>query len=240
MTSNKKLNCYESLKHRILMLDIEPGTVLDETAIADEYQLSRTPLREIFQRLAGEGYVSLENNRSTKVSSMDINSMRDFFQTAPLVYATIARLAAEKADIKHVKKLKKIQAKFMQACEKQDAEKMSMHNHAFHEQLGEMAGNHYLKPSLNRLLIDHTRMSQMFFRPKNSKEEVIIGKASHHHDLMIAAIENNSPADIVELTLEHWELSRNRMEQFVRPDPLPIDAESYETTNPKTIQKHKS
>ncbi len=233
MKKNKKLICYDSLKHRILTLDIAPGTVLDETVIAEEYQLSRTPLREIFQRLAGEGYVSLENNRSTKVSSMDINSMRDFFQTAPLVYASVARLAAENATTPQIETLKQIQIQFLAACEKQDAEKMSMQNHAFHETLGQMAGNHYLIPSLNRLLIDHTRMSQMFFRPKNNKEEIIIGKASHHHDLMIEAIENRSPADIVELTLEHWELSRNRMEQFVRPDPLPIDTDNVENPMPK-------
>ena len=233
MKPNKKLVCYESLKHRILTLDIESGTVLDETAIADEYQLSRTPLREIFQRLAGEGYVSLENNRSTKVSSMDINSMRDFFQTAPLIYASVARLATENATSSQLKLLKQIQALFLKACDKNDAESMSMHNHAFHEQLGVMAGNHYLSPSLKRLLIDHTRMSQMFFRPKNSKEEYIIGKASHHHDLMIEAIEKRAPAEIVELTLEHWELSRNRMEQFVRPDPLPIDTDGFDRSNQK-------
>jgi len=231
MKPNKKSACYDSLKHRILTLDIEPGTVLDETVIAEEYQLSRTPLREIFQRLAGEGYVSSENNRSTKVSSMDINSMRDFFQTAPLVYASVARLAAENANTSQLKKLKKIQAQFIKACHKHDAENMSMHNHAFHEKLGEMAKNHYLIPSLQRLLIDHTRMSQMFFRPKNQKEEAIIGKAKHHHDLMIEAIENRAAAEIVELTLEHWELSRNRMEQFVRPDPLPMDTDQLRKTN---------
>ena len=227
MKPNKKQHCYESLKHRILTLDIEPGTILDETVLAEEYELSRTPLRETFQRLAGEGYVSSKDNRSTKVSSMDLSSMRNFFQTAPLVYASVARLAAENATVSQLKTLKKIQASFLSAGEKGDAEAMSMQNHAFHEQLGEMAANPYLSPSLQRLLIDHTRMSQMFFRPKSTKEEVIIAKASHHHDLMIEAIERRSPADIVELTLEHWELSRNRIEQFVRPDPLPLDTDSF-------------
>ena len=228
---NKKIQCYELLKHRILTLDIDPGTVLDETVLAVEYELSRTPLREIFQRLAGEGYLSLEDNRSTKVSSMNINNMRNFFQTAPLIYASVARLAAENASTSQLKELKEIQRAFIKACEKSDVEAMSMRNHAFHEMLGEMAGNPYLKPSLQRLLIDHTRMSQMFFRAKNEKEEVVIGKASDHHDLMIEAIEQRSPADIVELTLAHWELSRNRMEQYVRPDPLPLDFDTYRKSN---------
>jgi len=231
MKSNKKSVFYESLKHRILTLAIEPGTVLDETALSEEYEISRTPLREVFQALAGEGYLSLEKNKSAKVSSMDFASMRDFFQTAPLVYASVARLAAEKATGKQLEELKAIQESFMQASNNNDVTEMSMSNHAFHEKIGEMSGNTYLTPSLERLLIDHTRMSQMFFRPKNEKEQVIIAKAKHHHDLMIEAIENRSAAEIVELTLEHWELSRDRMEQFVRPDPLPMNTEQMLKAN---------
>lgn len=231
MKPNKKINCFESLKHRILTLDIEPGTVLDETALSAEYDISRTPLREIFQGLAGEGFLSLEKNKSAKVSSMDFSSMRDFFQTAPLVYASIARLAAEKSTKKQIKELKEIQTSFSKASKNNDVTKMSMFNHAFHEKIGEMSGNNYLIPSLKRLLIDHTRMSQMFFRPKNEKEQVIIGKAKHHHDLMIEAIEKRASAEVVELTLEHWELSRDRMEQFVRPDPLPNDILQMGKTN---------
>lgn len=230
MKKNKKTIFYEALKNRVLTLDIEPGTVLDETALSLEYDISRTPLREVFQRLAGEGYLTLENNRSTKVSSMDISSMRNFFQTAPLIYASVARLATENATTTQLKQLKEIQRSFLQAGEQGDASGMSMFNHAFHEKIGEMAGNSYLSPSFNRLLIDHTRMSQMFFRPNNSQEEKIIGKACNQHDFMIEAIEKRAPADIVELTLQHWELSRGRMEQYVRPDPLPVDVEQIQAT----------
>ncbi len=229
MKQNKKIIFYEALKNRVLTLDIEPGTVLDETALSLEYDISRTPLREVFHKLAGEGYLTLENNRSTKVSSMDISSMRNFFQTAPLIYASVARLAAENATATQLKKLKQIQHSFLQAGEQGDASGMSMFNHAFHEKIGEMAGNSYLSPSLNRLLIDHTRMSQMFFRPNNTQEEEIIGKACKQHDLMIEAIEKRAPAEIVELTLQHWELSRGRMEHYVRPDPLPVDIEHIQT-----------
>jgi hypothetical protein len=34
------------------------------------------------------------------------------------------------------------------------------------------------------------------------------------------------PEQLVELTLEHWELSRDRLESFVSPDPLPLDVAS--------------
>lgn len=226
MKLNKKQACRADLIQRILMLDIEPGSVLDETVLSAEYALSRTPLREVFQRLAGEGYLALEENRGAKVSSMDFTSMRNFFQTAPMIYAAIARLATENANARQIDKLKNIQRSFRQAGEQSNANEMVMNNHAFHECIGDMAANPYLTPSLNRLLIDHTRMSQFFYRPANDSELALVTKAGDQHDQMIAAIENRQPAVIVDLTLEHWALSRDSIERYVRPDPLPVDVEN--------------
>jgi DNA-binding GntR family transcriptional regulator len=40
---------------------------------------------------------------------------------------------------------------------------------------------------------------------------------------MIAAIEAGEGALAIDLTLQHWDLSRDRMARYVRPDPLPVD-----------------
>ncbi len=231
MKINKKQACQADLRHRILTLNIEPGSVLDETVLSQQYELSRTPLREVFQRLAGEGFLTLEENRGAKVSSMDLASMRNFFQSAPLVYAAVGRLAAENAKPPQVAALKSAQRSFRKASESNDVLGMAMFNHSFHHIVGEMAGNAYLTPSLNRLLIDHTRMSQLFYNPKNDREEQLIRTACDQHDQMIEAIETGQPALVVDLTLQHWSLSRDRMEKYVRPDPLPteLDMDLYES-----------
>lgn len=223
MIVNKKQACQDALIHRILTLDIQPGSTLDETLLSEEYGLSRTPLREVFQKLAGDGYLAQIENRGTKVSSMDLVSMRDFFQSAPMIYAAVARLAAENASRQQIGELKQVQSLFRRAGEESEAQEMAMQNHQFHRIIGEMAGNPYLTPSLNRLLIDHTRMSQMFYKPINSKERLLVWEACDQHDGMIEAIVNNDPGTIVNLTIEHWELSRDRIEKFVRPDPLDVD-----------------
>ena len=100
---------------------------------------------------------------------------------------------------------------------------MSIQNHVFHRIIGEMANNAFLMPSLNGLLIDHTRMGQMFYRPTNALDRQLIWKACEQHDQMIEAIEQADPGRVVELTLEHWALSRDRIEKYSRPDPLPVD-----------------
>ena len=223
MKPNRKQDCLADLRHRILTMDIAPGADLDEAALAQLYDLSRTPLREVLQRLAGEGFVILAENRGAKVASMDLGVMRTFFQTAPLIYSSVARLAAEHRTAEQLGDHKSVQSRFSAAAGSGDAPSMALENHRFHELIGEMAANAYLMPSLRRLLIDHTRLGQMFYRPASAAETVAVKKASQHHDEMIAALEGGEAGLMVSLTLEHWDLSRDRIERFVRPDPLPLD-----------------
>lgn len=211
---------------KILSLEIAPGSDLEEAMICESYAMSRTPAREVLQRLAGEGYVTLEQNRGAKVASFDMTALRTFFQTAPLIYANIARQAAENRTSHQLDVLKNIQTDFKASNAARDAGAAAIQNHAFHAQIGEMAHNPYLLASLERMLIDHTRLSQTFYRPASAEESIAVVKASDHHDAMISAIEAGEPALMVELTLQHWDLSRDRMERFVQPDPLPLDVVS--------------
>lgn len=230
MKITRKQDCLEDLKHRILTLDIQPGADLDEAALAKRYEISRTPLREVFQRLAGAGYLTLADNRGAKVASMGLGVMRTFFQTAPLIYSSIARLAAEHRTPTQLERLQDAQTAFAAAVAAQEAEAMALNNHVFHEIIGEMAHNTYLMASLRRLLIDHTRLGQMFYRPSAPAENVAVLKASQQHEAMISAIGAQEAGIVADLTLQHWDLSRDRMERFVRPDPLPLEVIEFGET----------
>jgi len=223
MSGSAKIKCLDDLRNRILSLDIAPGSNLDELRLSDHYGISRTPLREVLQRLAGEGFLTISDNRGAKVASMDFGVMRVFFQTAPLVYANIASLAAENRTTAQLDSLRDIQTQFTRATKSGKASEAALHNHAFHAQIGAMAHNPYLVVSLNRMLIDHTRLSQTFYRPASPAETMLVTKASDQHDAMISAFEAQEPALAIDLTLQHWDLSRDRIERFVRPDPLPLD-----------------
>ncbi|MDC3205168.1 GntR family transcriptional regulator [Paracoccaceae bacterium] len=223
MKSFTKSECLNDLRRRILSTDLSPGHDLDESGLSEYYSMSRTPLREVLQRLQGEGYVVMSENRGAKVASMDIDVLRTFFQTAPMVYANIARLACENRTPAELHDLKHAQMNFTKAVKSSDAAEAALANHKFHAIVGSMAANTYLMASLARLQIDHTRMSQTFYRPSAPAEAMLVLKAIEQHDAMIAAIEAGEGALVIDLTLQHWDLSRDRMERYVRPDPLPVD-----------------
>ena len=226
MTRITKQDCLADLRSRILSTELAPGLDLEEATLSERYGMSRTPLREVLQRLQGEGFVEMSANRGAKVASMDIGVVRTFFQTAPMVYANIAQLAAENRTSPQLDALKAAQVDFTKATKDSDASVAALANHRFHETIGAMAHNPYLVASLARLLIDHTRLSQTFYRPASPDEEALVDKAVQQHDAMITAIEAREGALAVDLTLQHWDLSRDRMDRYVRPDPLPVDVVS--------------
>ncbi len=223
MAKQKKAHCEADLRARILTQDIPPGSDLDEASLAEDYGISRTPLREVLHRLAGGGYVRLEENRGAKVESMDLATLRVFFQTAPLIYCSIARQAAENRSSREIAALKETQVQLSRVARAGDARQSGLLNHKFHEQIGEMARNPYLFAGLKRMLVDHTRLSQTFFDPKTNADETRIKKAIEQHDAMISAIEAQEAALATDLTLQHWDLSRDQLEKYVRPDPIPLD-----------------
>lgn len=215
-----KTALYETLKRQILTLDLAPDEDLDEVSLSEEYGISRTPVRDVLRQLAGEGYVDIRENRGARVIPMNHATLRDFFLVAPMIYEAVGRLAVQNFKAGQLAELKACQERFRSAIARNDPEAMVVENNRFHELVGEMANSAFLKPSLNKLLIDHARIGHTFFRPTTRETEANLEKACRHHDEMIQAIIDRNEAGMVELVFDHWELSRRDMELFIAPKAL--------------------
>lgn len=219
---SRKAHCAADLRRRILILDIEPGSLLDETELAAAYGLSRPPLREVLRQLAGEGYVVLRDNRPAQVAPMSHKTLRNFFVAAPMIYAAVSRLAAHHATPAQLMRLKDTQVLFRAAIRDGNRVERALLNERFHAIIGEMADNEYLMPSLRRLLIDHTRIGMTFYDPHNRMLAAQREEAADQHDQFIALIEAGDADGAAALALAHWELSRSALESFVMPAGLEI------------------
>lgn len=218
----KKARCLQDLRNRILTQDLQPGTYLDESVLAETYEISRPPLREVLNQLAGEEYVVLHKNRGAQVSPMTHKTLRNFFVAAPMIYSAITRLAAMNATPAQVMRLKDTQLLFRAAIREGDAAERALLNLRFHTIIGDMADNEYLAPSLRRLLIDHTRIGMTFYNPRNPALSKQREQAADQHDDFIALIESGNAAAAAALAIAHWELSRAEIESFVTPQGMEI------------------
>jgi DNA-binding GntR family transcriptional regulator len=219
-TVGKKSQCLDDLRRRILTQALEPASYLDEVELGVTYGISRPPVREVLRQLAGEGYVLLHENRGAQVAPMSHMSLRNFFMVAPMVYAAVARLAAQHATPQHVAQLKMVQSNFRQAIRDEDVKKRALLNQQFHATMGEAAENEYLMPSLRRLLIDHTRISMTFYSPQRSNLARQQAIAADQHDQFIELIATGEADAAADLAFAHWELSRAQIESFVTPESI--------------------
>lgn len=227
---DRKRALYVSLTRDILTMRLAPGDDLDEASLASKYGLSRTPLREVLQQLAGEGFVVLRENRGARVAEMSHRTLRDFFLVAPMIYASVSRLAAQNAKSHQVEELKEAQARFKSALRTGVVEDRALANNRFHAIIGEMADNAYLLPSLNRLLIDHARIGMTFYRPQSPEMVENLAKASEQHEQFISSIEAGDEEAAGNLAVAHWNLSRGQIEMFVMPSALDLSLGSLPQT----------
>ncbi|MDA5558768.1 GntR family transcriptional regulator [Shimia sp. MMG029] len=218
--STKKSMCLDDLRRRILTQDLEPGIYLDEAQLAERYEMSRPPLREVLNQLAGEDYVILHKNRGAQVAPMTHKTLRNFFVAAPMIYAAVSRLAAEHATPNQIMRLKDAQLLFRASIREGDAAERALMNQRFHAIIGEMADNEYLLPSLRRLLIDHTRIGMTFYNPRHVALAAQRDVAADQHDTIIELIEAGDAERAADLAIAHWELSRAEIEAFVTPQGM--------------------
>ncbi len=221
-TKTRKSICADDLRRQILTQGFAAGSYLDEAELAAHYQMSRPPLREVLNQLAGEGYVVLHKNRGAQVAPMTHKTLRNFFMAAPMIYAAVTRLAAEHATDAQIAQLKTAQAKFRTSIDTGDATERALANQQFHDIIGEMADNEYLMPSLRRLMIDHMRIGMSFYSPRNSAMARQRDLAADQHDQIIDAITRGDADAAGQLAIDHWDLSRAAIESFVTPTGMDI------------------
>lgn len=229
-SKQRKVDLITALKRAILTQELLPGADLDEVSLCEQYELSRTPLREVLRHLAGIGFVELRENRGGRVAELSHETLRDFFIAAPLIYGAILQLAASNATPAQIRQLKNAQKHFVAAMNKRNAAERSLANNRFHEITGDMANNPYLLPSFKRLLIDHARIGIRFYDPAYVDNADTLKLASRQHDQIIAAIETHNPTDAKALAHDHWNLSRNQIERFVMPQGIDAPLGNTATT----------
>lgn len=87
---------YDAIKRKIVTLQLPPGAVIDETALQDELELGRTPIREALKRLSLEKLVTIVPRRGMFVTEIGITDLNRLYEVRIDLEALAARLAARR------------------------------------------------------------------------------------------------------------------------------------------------
>ncbi|QTN00477.1 FCD domain-containing protein [Sediminibacillus dalangtanensis] len=68
---------YETVKQQIINWELEPGTKISEKEVAEKLEVSRTPVREAFMKLAQEELLGVYPQSGTRVSQIDLSLVEE-------------------------------------------------------------------------------------------------------------------------------------------------------------------
>jgi DNA-binding GntR family transcriptional regulator len=132
------------LRERIYAGGYAPGTKLRQEELADDLQVSRTPLREALRVLESEGLVVNEPGRGVRVVMADLPRFLAAYRLREVVDGLAARLAAESAEPSLRGEISALIEHQESALHPWDAREYTRTNVAFHTRIMEVAANEYV------------------------------------------------------------------------------------------------
>ena len=131
----------ELLRQRIFARQLEPGSWIDELKLAEEYGISRTPLREALKVLAAEGLVTMKVRRGAYVTEVSEQDLAEVYHLLALLESDAAAVVAQRATDAQLRELQGLHAELERA--QGDREQFFALNESFHLRLLELAGNRW-------------------------------------------------------------------------------------------------
>jgi DNA-binding GntR family transcriptional regulator len=198
----------ESLREQILSGTIATGAWLGEVALAREFGVSRTPIREALKRLLAEGLLTQTPSRGLVVASVSIEDLQALYSVREALEGVAARACADRGDSNLVTLLRANVEAMTIAARRGSSDELTHMNHQFHVLLRQGANNVYLDKFLTE--IDH-RLSQ--FRQTTYE---LLGRADEaigEHLALVDAISRRDPISAEAAALTH---QRNAREARVR------------------------
>ncbi|UUC91336.1 MULTISPECIES: GntR family transcriptional regulator [Comamonas] len=187
----------EQLRQRIFRRELEPGAWIDELKIAEEYGISRTPLREALKVLAAEGLVTMKLRRGAYVTEVSPKDISDVYRLLSLLEADAAAEVAGKATDEQLQRLQQTHEELKQNTA--DAERFFALNESFHMQILDIADNRWR----NQLVADLRKVMKLN-RHKSLFKQGRIEDSLAEHEAIMQALLKRDPKIAMSAVQQHF------------------------------------
>jgi DNA-binding GntR family transcriptional regulator len=191
----------ELLRQRIFKRELEPGSWIDELRIAEEYGISRTPLREALKVLAAEGLVTMKVRRGAYVTEVSANDLADVYHLLSLLESDAAGVVATKATAAELAELQALHADLEAAAlpGASNTDTFFAVNERFHMRLLEIANNRWR----DQMVADLRKVMKLNRHNSLLKTGRIAESLAEHRAVMVALTQRDANATVLRMR-EHF------------------------------------
>ena len=202
---------YALLRHRILTCTMKTGEKIVEASLCEEMHVSRTPLREAFNRLAREGLIELTPFRGVAVAPVTVEGYRELCELRKIVEGGATALAAQRSTPESVERLLAVAETRYQVGDRTTYADYLRANSAFHLELVRSTGNAQLEGVVMAALDRHQR-------PLYLGLDVGIDAAAStaEHFAIVEAVRLGEPGRAAELMTTHIGRAEDRIATALR------------------------
>ena len=190
---------YQGFYEQVRRGQLAPGTVLLEEALAEQYGVSRTPVREALRRLAQDGIVERRGSRLI-VGQPTQRQVEEIYPIVSVLEGLAARLAAERIDAAELRRLRRLNERMRRASAAGERSAFVEANQEFHDRITAAAANGELAREVARFRTITAHLRVALLDLPNRREHSVA-----QHDDLLAALEAHDAERAEAINREHVE-----------------------------------
>lgn len=212
---------YRTLRDRICLLDYPPGTRLSEEELANEFEISRTPVRRVLARLESEGLIEARHGVGTIVTDIEIEELAQVYHLRLELATLVGRLSPLPRSAADLDRIRALIARYDDASHDPDHNAFARLNMEFFAEISAMTGNQPLREISERLYFQTSRIVLKLMPRLNLVEEFAAFRREMED--ILGAMEIGDLESVGYIRRSHIAMSFRRMMRYARR-PAPEDA----------------
>ncbi|MET9337946.1 GntR family transcriptional regulator [Nonomuraea sp. NPDC003804] len=186
------------LRRAITTGRLRPGSPIRQDALAEEFDVSRVPLREALKTLHGEGLVTYQAHRGYFVETLSLDDLREVYRIRELLEEEAVRRAVPRLTAGDLARLERAQDEVERAAAAGEVQEMAAANRVFHLTLFECAGMPRLVRLIRTLWDTTDAYRSMYYGDGGNRERVV-----SEHRAVLGALRAADADTAVRLLDEH-------------------------------------
>lgn len=200
-----------NLKARILRGELTPGQRLVEQQLARSLGVGQNAIREALIELAHRGFVRRVANRATYVTSLSLSEATKLAEVRAALESLALDLIARRRQQETLdfRVLDQLLQKMRAAAKAGDREAFYDADLAWHQELWQLAGNEFLRQSLEQIVVPLFAFFIMLYMRRDNNVKSFL-EAVAAHEKVVSSLRGPKPAtaakairDLVDLSLKH-------------------------------------
>jgi DNA-binding GntR family transcriptional regulator len=181
---------HKLLRQRICLLDYPPGTVLSEVALAEEFGVSRTPIRRVLHQLEFEGLVQIRNGVGTIVTDIDLKTFKDIYGLRMRLAEMMGELSPAQITSEHLAQMDRLIARAGKLQRRQNVKAYARLANDLQETLSSITGSSPLREVIE---LYYFRVARIWFTflPKLDWNEIVSAQLAELTEMRAAMVRND-------------------------------------------------